>query len=154
MHSSSSGMMNQAHWLCEVLKWMRIDWLDLPKLTTLRTDGGWSCTFRNPHHITLESDSHPLWIMYRHDQSQQCVSSWCILVQEWRHNQRRYSLHSSFTTRHRSSSRLFQQATSRASKWRFGSFPYPLSIKQFSPISTLSNSFNLINFTSLTWVKE
>ena len=100
--------------------WMWIDWLDLPKLTTLTTVGDYSLTFENPHHITLESDSHPLWIMYRHDQSQQCVSFFKlgIPIQEWRHNQRKYSLHLSLTNRHRSSSRLFQQATSRASKWR------------------------------------
>ena len=90
---------------------MRIDWLDLPKLTTLRTrnsDGYTSGTFAYPHHITLESDSHPLWMMFRHAQSHRCVSSWCVLLQEWRHNQRKYSLHPSLTNRHRSSSTLLQ----------------------------------------------
>ena len=113
----SSRMMNQAHWSCEVLKWMWIDWLDLPKLTTLRTrdysSSDRSYSFRLPRHITLESDSHSLWMMFRHAQSHQCVSSNFILVQEWRHNQRRYSSHSSLTNRHRSSSKLLQLITER-----------------------------------------
>ena len=85
---------------------MWIDWLDLPKLTTLRTDGSDSYTFHRPYHITLESDSHPLWMMFRHAQSHRCVSSTCIPLQEWRHNCRKYSLHSSLTNRHRGSSEL------------------------------------------------
>ena len=109
-HSSSKEMMNQAHWYCEVIVWMWIDWLDLPKLTTL-TAG--SFTFRYPRHITLESDSHPLWMMFRHAQSHRCVSSICILLQEWRHNQRKYSLHPSLTNRHRSSSKQVQLTTER-----------------------------------------
>ena len=105
MHSRSSRMMLQPHWSCEVIAWMWIDWLDLPKLTTLRTrNSGWnSRTFEYPHHITLESDSHPQWMMFRHAQSHQCVSSICIRLQERRHNQRKYSLHPSLTHRHRSS---------------------------------------------------
>ena len=108
MHSSSR-MMLQAHWYCEVLSWMWIDWLDLPKLTTLRTttekiNGWYSFTFQSPRHITFESDSHPLWMMFRHAQSHRCVSSSCIPLQEWRHNHRKYSLHPSLTNRHRSSS--------------------------------------------------
>ena len=91
---------------------MWIDWLDLPKLTTLRTTG-YCNTFCNPRHITLESDSHPLWMMFRHAQSHQCVSSTCIQLQEWRHNQRKYSLHSFLTKRHRSSSTLIQLITER-----------------------------------------
>ena len=106
------------------MKWMRIDWLDLPRLTTLGTDGSGSWTFRYPHHITLESDSHSLWMMFRHAQSHRCVSSRSIPLQEWRHNPRKYSLHPSLTNRHRSSSRLFQQATSRASKWRLLRRPF------------------------------
>ena len=89
------------------MKWMRIDSLDLPKLTTLRTrdysSSHHSFTFRDPRHITLESDSHSLWMMFRHAQSHRCGSSKCIQVQEWRHNQRQYSLHSSLTNRHRGS---------------------------------------------------
>ena len=81
---------------------MRIDWLGLPKLTTLRTTSS-SYTFAYPRHITLESDSHPLWMMFRHAQSHRCVSSMVIRAQEWRHNQRQYSLHPSLTNRHRSS---------------------------------------------------
>ena len=92
------------------MKWMWIDWLDLPKLTTLETwdRGRWteSRTFTYPRHITLESDSHPQWMMFRHAQSHRCVSSTCILLQEARHNQRRHSLHPSITNRHRSSSQL------------------------------------------------
>ena len=88
---------------------MWIDWLDLPKLTTLRG----SSTFRYPHHITLESDSHPLWMMFRHVQSHRCGSSRSIQLQEWRHNQRKYSLHLSLTNRHRSSSKLLQLITER-----------------------------------------
>ena len=92
---------------------MWIDWLELPKLTTLRTSGSNSWTFRYPHHITLESDSHPLRMMFRHAQSHQCVSSSCIHLQEWRHNPRQYSLHPSLTNRHRSSSQLLQLITVR-----------------------------------------
>ena len=94
------------------MKWMWIDWLDLPKLTTLRArDGDYglhSFTFMEPHHITLESDSHPLRMMFRHAQSHRCVSSTCIPLQESRHNPRKYSLHSFLTNRHRSSSKQVQ----------------------------------------------
>ena len=116
MHWSSSMLRLQPHWYCEVIVGVRIDWLDLPKLTTLRTRDGddWdSTTFYNPHHITLESDSHSPWMMFRHAPSRRCVSSMCILLQEWRHNQRQYSLHSSLTNRHRSSSTLLQLITER-----------------------------------------
>ena len=99
MHSDSRVIF-QIHWSCEVISWMRIDWLDLPKLTTLSTNGKYSSTFCYPRHITLESDSHPLRMMFRHTQSQQCGSSTCIPVQEWRHNPRKYSLHPSLTNRH------------------------------------------------------
>ena len=96
---------------------MWTDWLDLPKLNTLRTidyiSSDRSYTFRYPHHITLEGDSHPQWMMFRHAQSHRCVSSICILLQEWRHNQRKYSLHPSLTNRHRSSSKLLQLITER-----------------------------------------
>ena len=91
---------------------MRIDWLGLPKLTTLRTTSS-SYTFAYPRHITLESDSHPLWMMFRHAQSLWCESSRSIQVQEWRHNHRKYSLHPSLTNRHRSSSKLLQLITER-----------------------------------------
>ena len=84
---------------------MWIDWLDLPKLTTLRTANCFSSTFMFPGHVILESDSHPLRMMFRHAQSHRCVSSTCILPQVWRHNQRKYSLHPSLTNRHRSSSK-------------------------------------------------
>ena len=92
------------------MKWMWIDWLDLPKLTTLRSS---YYTFHEPHHITLESDSHPLWMMFRHAQSHRCVSSKRIQVQEWRYNHRKYSLHPSLTNRHRGSSTLLQLITER-----------------------------------------
>ena len=92
---------------------MWIDWLDLPKLTSLRTNGKCSFTFRFPHHITLESDSHPQWMMIRHAQSHRCGSSWCVLLQEWHHNQRKHSLHPSLTNRHRSFSTLLQVITER-----------------------------------------
>ena len=83
-------------------------WLDLPKLTSLRTATErlyweYSSTFKYPHHITLESDSHPYWMTFRHAQSHQCASSRSILLQEWRHNHRQYSFHSPLTHRHRSS---------------------------------------------------
>ena len=51
--------------------------------------------------------------MFRHAQSQQCDSSRCIRLQEWRHNQRKHSLHSSLTNRHRSSSRILQLITEK-----------------------------------------
>ena len=110
MHSRSVEVL-QTHWSCEVLKWMWIDWLDLPKLTTLTTSGHDSNTFQNPRHIILESDSHPLWMMFRHAQSHRCVSSTCIQLQERRHNPRKYSLHPSLTNRHRSSSTILQLIT-------------------------------------------
>ena len=107
MHSRSNSMMLQARWSCEVMTWMCIDWLDMPKLTSLRTRDSiysfYSYTFSRPRHITLESDSHPLWIMTRHAQAHRCLSSICIPIQGWRHNHRRYSLHPSLTNRHRSS---------------------------------------------------
>ena len=126
--------MLQVHWSCEVIAWMWIDWLDLPKLNTLRG----SNSFRYPRYITLESDSHSLWMMFRHAQSHRCVSSTCIRVQEWRHNQRRYSLHPSLTNRHRSSSTVVLQP---ASKWRllrrpFFCFSEPLP-HHISPRSSL-----------------
>ena len=49
--------------------------------------------------------------MFRHAQSHQCVSSTSIQVQEWRHNQRKHTLHPSLTNRHRSSSTLLQLIT-------------------------------------------
>ena len=104
--------MNQAHWYCEVLSWIWVDLLDLPRLITLRTidysSSDRSGTFLEPRHITLESDSHPLWMMFRPAQSHRCVSSTCIQLQEWRHNPRKYALHSFLTNRHRSSSALLQ----------------------------------------------
>ena len=111
MHSCSTIVVIQAHWSCEVMKWMWLDWLDMPKLNTLRTTtekvyGRYSWTFNNPRHITLESDSHPLWMMFRHAQSHRCVSWMGIQLQEWRHNPRKHSLHPSLTNRHRSSSLL------------------------------------------------
>ena len=97
---------------------MWIDWLDLPKLTSLRTstkkkNGLFSFTFYYPRHITLKSDSHPLWMMFRHAQSHRCGSSRSIQLQEWRHNQRKHSLHPSLTNRHRSFSTLLQVITER-----------------------------------------
>ena len=92
---------------------MWIDWLDLPKLNTLRTTGWDSETFYYPRHITLESDSHPLWMKIRHAQSHWCGSSTCIRLQEVCHNPRQYSLHPSLTNRHRSSSQLLQLITER-----------------------------------------
>ena len=86
---------------------MWIDWLDLPKLISLRTRNSidfTSDTFKYPRHIILESDSHPLWMMLRHAQSHRCVSFFIgIRLQGWRHNHRKYSLHHSLTNRHRSS---------------------------------------------------
>ena len=89
---------------------MRTDWLDLPKLTKLRS-GNW--TFYYPRHIILESNSHPLWMTNRHAQSHPCVSSRCIRLQGWRHNPRKYSLHPSLTNRHWGSSTLLQVITER-----------------------------------------
>ena len=109
-------MVVQPHWSCEVLLVEWIDWLDLPKLTTLRTirtTHRCSDTFNCPRHITLESDSHPLWMMIRHAQSHRCVSSRGIRVQEWRHNPRKHSLHPPLTNRHRRSSTLLQLITER-----------------------------------------
>ena len=110
MRWGSLIVMLQAHWSCEVISWMWIDWLDLPKLTTLR---GGSNALRLPRHITLESDSYPFEMTFRHAPSQQCVSSKCISLHEWRHNKRKYSLHPSLTNRHRSSSTLLQLITER-----------------------------------------
>ena len=93
---------------------MIIDWLDLPKLTTLTGNSINDCdTFRNPHHITLESDSPPTLIIIRHAPSHNCHSDkrTSILLQEWRHNPRKHPLHSSLTPRHRSSSALLQLIT-------------------------------------------
>ena len=117
MHSISSTMLLQPHWSCEVLPVKWIDWLDLPKLTTLKTNNNGnlsSGTFAYVYHIVLESDSHPLWMTFRHAQSHQCVSHRvCIRVQYWRCNNRKYSHRPSFTTRHRSSSKLLQLITER-----------------------------------------
>ena len=86
---------------------MWIDWLDLPKLTTLTTVDSGSKSFLNPRYITLESDSHPLWMMFRHPQSHQCDTNWeCVRLSLSSSHQRKYSLHPSLTTRHWSSSRL------------------------------------------------
>ena len=91
---------------------MWIDWLDLPKLTKLRTidysSSDYSGTFYRPRYIVLESDSHPLWMMFRHAQTHQCVSQFqiCIQVQDRRHNHGKYLLHPSLTNRHRRSSEL------------------------------------------------
>ena len=52
-------------------------------------------------------------MMFRHAQSHRCGSSKCIRLQEWRHNQRKYSLHPSLTNRHRRSSTLLQLITER-----------------------------------------
>ena len=52
-------------------------------------------------------------MMFRHAPSHRCVSSRCILVQEWRHNHRKYSLHPSLTNRYRRSSTLLQLITER-----------------------------------------
>ena len=92
---------------------MWIDWLDLPKLTSLTTSGSGSSTFRYPRYITLESDSHSLWMMFRHAQTHRCVSSRGIQVQERRYNHRKYSFHPSLTNRHRSSSQQVQLITER-----------------------------------------
>ena len=116
MHSSSRMMILQPHWSCEVLSWMWIDWLDLPKLTTLKTNNSGSYpsgTFAYIHHIVLESVSHPLWMTFRYAPSQRCGSSKCILLQYWRRNHWKYSRHTSFTTRHRRSSKLLQLITER-----------------------------------------
>ena len=116
MHSISSIMMLQPHWSCEVILFMWTDWLDLPKLTTLKTINNGSLgsgTFAYVYHIVLESDSHPLWMMLRHAPSQRCGSSKCILLQSWCRNHRKCSHHPSFTTRHRSSSKLLQLITGR-----------------------------------------
>ena len=103
----------QTHWYYEVITWMRIDWIDLPKLTTLTTSGYYSSTFCNPHHIVLESDSHPLWMMLRHAQSHLCVSLFniCVRLQgQDGHNHRKYSLHPSLTNRHWSSCKSQESA--------------------------------------------
>ena len=100
------------HSFCEELSYMRSDWLDLPKLTTLTSDNGnsYTETFEYPRHIILESDSHLTAIITRYASSQQRLpeSQLCIPLQEWRYNPRKYSLHSFLTNRHRSSSTLFQ----------------------------------------------
>ena len=61
MHSISRMILSQAHWQCEVILSEWIDWLDLPKLTSLTTisDREWNLTFHYPHHIILKSDSYP-----------------------------------------------------------------------------------------------
>ena len=104
MHSYSVVV----HWYYEVIALIRIDWIDLPKLTTLttRNSGDWSNTFRFPLYVTLESDSHPLWMMFRHAQSHLCESPKCILLRAWHQSHRKYLLHPSLTNRHRSSSIL------------------------------------------------
>ena len=95
------------------MNWIVIHSIDLPKLTVLATTHQFACVFDDPRHITLESDSHPLWMMFRHAQSHRCVSSKRIQVQEWRYNHRKYSLHPSLTNRHRGSSTLLQLITER-----------------------------------------
>ena len=57
---------------------MIIDWLDLPKLTTLTTDDEESNTFQCPRHVILESGFLFNGVMIRHAQSHQCGSSKCI----------------------------------------------------------------------------
>ena len=93
---------------------MIIDWLDLPKLTTLTGNSINDCdTFRNPHHITLESDSPPTLIIIRHAPSHNCHfdKRTSVLLQEWRHHPRKHTLHLSLTNRHRRSSTLLQLIT-------------------------------------------
>ena len=51
------------------MKW----WIDLPKLTSLTTEG-YSWSFENPHHITLESISHHSALTNRHALSHYCYS--------------------------------------------------------------------------------
>ena len=97
--------MSRTYSSCEVLKGMGIDWLGLPRLTSLRTIGSdlWtSYAFANPHHIILESDSHPLWMMFRHSQSHRCEPPKGLLLQGWRHDEK-HPLHPSLTNRHLSS---------------------------------------------------
>ena len=48
---------------------MIIDWLDLPKLTTLTTDDEESNTFQCPRHVILESGFLFNGVMYRYAQS-------------------------------------------------------------------------------------
>ena len=97
--------MSRTYSSCEVLKGMVINWLDLPRLTSLRTIGSdlWtSYAFANPHHIILESDSHPLWMMFRHPQSYRCEPPKGLLLQGWRRDEK-HPLHPSLTNRHLSS---------------------------------------------------
>ena len=57
---------------------MIINWLDLPKLTTLTTlttDDEESNTFQCPRHVILESGFLVNGVMLRHAQSHQCGSS-------------------------------------------------------------------------------
>ena len=115
---------------------MRIDRLDLPKLTSLRTrdysSSRRSSTFRLPHHITLESDSHPLWMMFRHAQSHQCVSSICIRVQDWRHSHRKYLLHPSLINRHRSSCKSQESAIEASYSSLCATHPLPIHLRAHS----------------------
>ena len=114
MHSFSVAVVIRRHSFCEESTLIWVDWLDLPKLTTLTGSSSSSCdTFRNPRHITLESDSPPTLIIIRHAPSHNCHSDkrTSIPLQEWRHNPRKYSLHSFLTNRHRSSSALLQLIT-------------------------------------------
>ena len=86
----------------------------MPKLTTLTGSSINDCdTFRNPHHITLESDSPPTLIIIRHAPSHHCHSDkrTSIPVQKRRHHPRKHTLHSSLTPRHRRSSTLLQLIT-------------------------------------------
>ena len=49
-------------------------------------------------------------MMFRHAQSLQCVSSWCIRLHEWHHSPRKYSLHPPLKNRHRSSCKSSKSA--------------------------------------------
>ena len=59
-------------------------WIDLPKLTTLTTEGEYSHTFESPRHITLEGISYHSILTNRHALSHHC-HSWqdtCLQMQE------------------------------------------------------------------------
>ena len=53
----SSVMMIQLHWSCEVIGEEWIDWLDLPKLTTLTCEGLISSSFQYPRKVILAGNS-------------------------------------------------------------------------------------------------
>ncbi len=64
-------------------------WTDLPKLTTLTTEGDYSGTFEYPRHITLQSISYHSILTNRHALSHYCYS-WqgkCFQIQENRSHQ-------------------------------------------------------------------